>query len=67
MALKVLLDLTVCRGYACCMMEAPELFDLDDDSGKAVLLDDNPPDGQRSRALDAARACPARAIAVENG
>lgn len=67
MGLKVLVDLTACQGYACCMMAAPELFDLDDDSGKAVLLSDDPPEDQRSRAADAARACPARAITVENG
>lgn len=67
MGLKVLIDLTACQGYACCMMEAPELFNLDDDSGKAVLLTGDPPEHQRSRALDAARACPARAITVENG
>jgi ferredoxin len=66
MGLKVRVDLAACQGYACCMMEAPELFDVDDHSGKAVLLSGNPPDDQRSRALDAARACPAHAIAVEN-
>lgn len=67
MGLKVRIDLTACQGYACCMMEAPELFDLDDDSGKALLRTEDPPDDQRSHAMDAARACPARAITVENG
>ncbi|OBH52855.1 ferredoxin [Mycobacterium sp. E2479] len=67
MGLKVRIDLTACQGYACCMMEAPELFDLDDVSGKAVLFTDDPPEEQRARAADAARACPARAITVENG
>ena len=67
MSLKVQIDLMACQGYACCMMEAPELFDLDDDSGKAVLLTDDPPEDQRSHAENAARACPARAITLENG
>ncbi|OBI75777.1 ferredoxin [Mycobacterium asiaticum] len=67
MSLKVLIDLTACQGYACCLMEAPELFDLDDDSGKAVLRIDDPPEIHRSHALAAARACPARAITVESG
>lgn len=67
MSLKVLIDLTACQGYACCLMEAPELFDLDDDSGKAVLRIDDPPEHHRSRAVDAARACPARAITIEDG
>ncbi len=67
MSLKVQIDLTACQGYACCMMEAPKLFDLDDDTGKAVLLTDDPPEDQRSRAENAARACPARAITLENG
>lgn len=67
MALKVTLDLAACQGYACCMMEAPTLFDLDDAAGKAIVLDDSPSEEQRAQAESAARACPAKAITVENG
>lgn len=67
MALKVTLDLAACQGYACCMMESPTLFDLDEDAGKAILLDENPSDAQRGELESAARACPAKAIIVENG
>jgi ferredoxin len=67
MGLKVLIDIEACQGYACCMMEAPTMFDLDEATGKAFLLDENPTDGLRSDAERAVRACPARAITLENG
>jgi ferredoxin len=67
MALKVLIDLEACQGYACCMMEMPTMFDLDEATGKAFLLDENPSDDQRADAERAVRACPARAIKLENG
>jgi ferredoxin len=49
------------------MMEAPTMFDLDEATGKAFLLDEHPSDGLRSDAERAVRACPARAITLENG
>lgn len=67
MALKVLIDLDACQGYACCMMESPTLFDLDESTGKAFLLEENPAYDQRAEAERALRACPAKAISIENG
>lgn len=64
--MKVTIDLASCQGYACCMMEAPELFDLDEEAGKAVLLDPDPPQELWAKAEAAVRACPAKAIRVEN-
>ena len=31
MAYKVELDLDLCQGYANCLIEAPEIFDFDED------------------------------------
>lgn len=67
MAIKVTVDLAACQGYACCMMEAPTVFDLDEAAGKAILLDEQPSEESRAQLQSAARACPAKAIAVENG
>lgn len=67
MAMKVLVDLDACQGYACCMMESPTLFDLDESTGKAIVLEANPADDQRAVAERAVRTCPAKAIAIENG
>jgi ferredoxin len=66
-SMKVTVDLTACQGYACCMMEAPEVFDLDEDLGKVLLLQENPPEELRAKTESAARGCPAKAILVENG
>jgi len=67
MSMKVTVDLDACQGYACCMMEAPTVFDLDESAGQAILLQENPADDLRTQVEAAARACPSRAIVVENG
>ncbi|NDL60366.1 ferredoxin [Phytoactinopolyspora sp. XMNu-373] len=65
--MKVIVDLQACQGYACCMMEAPAVFDLDESAGKAIVLEETPSDELRTQVEAAARVCPARAITVENG
>lgn len=65
MGLKVTVDLNACQGYACCMMTAPTVFDMDDKVGKAVLLQSEPDSSLRDVAVKAARSCPAHAITVE--
>ncbi|MEH0553977.1 ferredoxin [Streptomyces sp. B21-101] len=67
MSMKVTLDLDACQGYTCCMMEAGSVFDLDDATGKALLLEPTPSAELRVQVENAARSCPARAILVENG
>ncbi|MER7986141.1 ferredoxin [Streptomyces noursei] len=67
MALKITVDLEGCKGYACCMMEAPDLFDIDDATGKAILLEASPSDERIEEAERAARSCPASVILVQNG
>lgn len=67
MSMKVTVDLDTCQGYACCMMEASAVFDLDESAGKAIVLDETPSEELRSEVEAAARTCPARAITVENG
>ena len=63
--MRVTVDLTRCNGYANCLMEAPEVFELDDDTGLAVVLQDEPAEEKRSEVEAAMRACPMRAIALE--
>lgn len=63
--MKVVVDLNACQGYACCMMEAPEVFDLDEDAGKVTLLQEQPPDALRAKTEAAVRACPAHALRLE--
>jgi ferredoxin len=64
MGMTLAVDLEKCQGYACCLMIAPTIFNLDD-SGKALLLQSVVPDSLKGKAADAARACPTQAITVE--
>ena len=66
MALHLTLDVDACTGCACCMMECPDLFDIDDASGIAILLEANPSDARLEEAERAVRSCPENAIALEN-
>ncbi|RVU29179.1 ferredoxin [Streptomyces antnestii] len=63
--MKRSVDLAECLGYACCMRESPNLFDIRDDSGLATLLVEGPSDDQRDEAERAVRVCPAGVNAVE--
>lgn len=66
MTFKITVDLNVCQGYAACLIESPALFDIDDDTDKAVVLGGPEHDeSMRAQAEAAALACPARAITIE--
>lgn len=62
--MRVVVDLDTCQGYANCVVEAPDLFDVDDETGKAiVLMDEFDSDlaGDAQRAVDN---CPVSAITI---
>ncbi len=67
MSFKINIDLNECKGYAACLIESFELFDIDPANDKAFVkggpVHD---DALRSKADSAAAACPARAIQVED-
>lgn len=54
-----------CEGYACCVIAAPEVFDLEPTSGRVVLLLAEPDEQLREVVEEAARDCPVRAISVD--
>ncbi|GAA1516980.1 ferredoxin [Nocardioides humi] len=64
MSLTVAADLDACQGYACCLMEAPAVFDLNEEIGKVVVLEAHPTPDQRAVVEAAVRACPAKALAL---
>lgn len=64
--MRVTVDQTKCNAYANCVMEAPEVFELDDATGLAVVTQDSPPEELRAKVEAAARLCPVRAISVED-
>jgi ferredoxin len=62
--MKVFLDRKKCQGHGQCLLFAETLFALDDE-GIAVLLNEHPDESRRANVLDAIRACPVRAIKME--
>lgn len=62
--MKVLVAPDVCREYANCVMEAPDAFDLDEETGKVVALVAEPDPSQYEQVRAAAASCPVRAIAL---
>jgi ferredoxin len=63
--MRVVVDLDECQGYANCVVEAPDLFDLDDETGKAIVLVDLVEPNQEDDARSAVANCPVTAIAIE--
>lgn len=62
--MKIHLDVDVCEAYGTCVAAAPDVFTLDVETDKAVLLLENPGEDLRSDVEEAVRACPVRAIEI---
>ena len=58
-------DLSLCQGYANCVVAAGDYFDIDDD-GKVVLLKLEVAESDRVRVEEAARSCPVSALRLED-
>lgn len=64
--MKVVVDPRLCKGYANCIVEAPEIFDFDDDTGKSVVIDAEPAPALQAELDQAVRMCPVQAISRQN-
>lgn len=64
--MKVEADLGACQGYLCCLMAAPEVFDIDDDTAKVVLRTASPDEALRAKVEDAVRSCPSGALRISD-
>ncbi len=62
---RIVVDLDLCQGHAVCAAEAPEVFRVDEDSRKVVLLDETPHANLRDKVDLAVRHCPTRALTLE--
>lgn len=60
-----MLDLDTCQGYANCVMVAPEVFDINEETGVAVLLQETPDDSQLAAVEEAVRQCPTESISID--
>jgi ferredoxin len=65
--MHITVDLEKCQGYANCITDAPEVFDVSDDTDKVILLQENPDDSLLRQVTEAALNCPVQAILVERG
>ncbi|MDL4814238.1 ferredoxin [Actinomadura opuntiae] len=61
--MQIEVDFGKCAGHGVCALEAPEIFDIDDESGLAVLRTERP-EGQEAAVNAAVRGCPERAITI---
>jgi ferredoxin len=62
---KVTVDHGLCQGYATCVIDLPEVFDLNEADNLAYVRVAEVPEELRERALKVMRDCPTRAIAVQ--
>jgi ferredoxin len=62
----VILDTQNCQAYANCLLTAPDVFDLDEDRGIAIIKQDNPPEELRAVVEEAVRSCPVQALTLED-
>jgi len=61
----MIFDSGKCQGYANCIIEAPEIWDFDEDQDLAVLKQERPSEELRAKAEASERCCPSGAISIE--
>jgi 2'-carboxy-2,3-dihydroxybiphenyl 1,2-dioxygenase small subunit/ferredoxin len=62
--MKITIDLMACKAYANCLVEAPDVFDFSEETGKAIVLEDGVPNAAIEDVRRAIDACPTHAISV---
>lgn len=62
--MRVTVDLDKCLGYANCVADAPEVFEMPDDAMVVHVIDEHPPAELRQAVEAAVADCPARAITL---
>jgi ferredoxin len=63
--MKITVDWALCDGNGNCTVEAPEVFELDDNDELQVLTE-RPGEELRPVVLAAVSSCPKRALAIED-
>ena len=63
--MKVHADQAKCVSAGNCVAHAPQVFDQDEDDGSVILLDATPPEDAAAAVREAAAACPAMAIQID--
>lgn len=64
--MRVVVDARLCKGYTNCIVEAPDVFSFDDNTGKSVVGDAEPDPEMRGEIDRAIRMCPVHAISIQD-
>lgn len=64
--MRIKVDLDLCQGHGVCVNEAPELFELDEETNLVRVLVEEPTEAQREALRLAAKYCPTFAIQIED-
>jgi ferredoxin len=64
--MRVIVDLEKCIASGSCVTADPDVFDQREEDGVVLLLNESPSPEHRDSVMNAARVCPAMAIAVED-
>lgn len=62
--MRVVTDLDKCCGNGQCVMDAPEVFDQNQDDGTVIVLAEFPPAEYAEAVRSAAKNCPTESITV---
>jgi ferredoxin len=62
--MRVILDTQSCQAYGNCMLTAPDVFDLDEETGVAIILQERPPAELRAAVEEAVQSCPVQALTL---
>lgn len=62
--MKINVDVDACNGHGECVIEAPEVFDLADDSDVVVVLEEAPAEARRAQVERAVAMCPVAALQI---
>ena len=63
--MKIIADIEACQGYANCVIEAPDVFDIDESSAKVIVLNATPTPDLVDDVRRAAASCPVKALTIE--
>lgn len=61
--IRIQADMALCQGYGNCVIDAEDVFDVDDD-GMVIVLRSTVPGGERKRVEAAVRSCPVAALSL---
>ena len=63
----VSVDTTKCNGSANCALICPEVFELDEDRGKSMVVQQEPPEELITWVQQAVDSCPTKALSLSGG